>query len=822
MSLNNEDSELTKHSKYHELDDDDHDHEEEGEEREEREEEQHGLTAVLPLSLGERNVSLTSTDSPTIILGANGTSPRFSRTPTRSKRPRQTLKTFEDLREYNQNRSRPQPRVDPPEQPRTLFRDLDAEGHVVYSTPSSPNEHISKNSWSSILMPGGHESHKEFNSDIFKRGSPRQENSYEDINRQTSPESESMNEPDDPQVDESSPFRHLQRSLVNTNSADCHQILSTNNNAQDLSFPNCSANQDVNAESQYEWDDWKCMRQETMRPTEYPELVARDTADNKLSESHNNSSGIPPRKTHGNQPPGRQERQLQVDQTPVRGFNTTKTNPQLLAEARIETRNPLNDTCQPPASTPGPISTSSFSSYFHYLMDFSKPSTAPPLSEDFSQVRSITRSSSIPNNISGTLLANIRSPYSSESGPGEEKNPVPRGLVDNDQAQGPKELEIYQKPIAPEKTVLNSFSKNPSVSFENDNSTGKVPVIPRNSASPGNILELPLMWAGSREYTNKPQVRDATQGASTPASFGSRSRGGASSIPNPPSSPTSTSRLSSPDLSIEHDNLNKSKIMAGAGKRSLRGWRMRWMGIGGKISSGTAWSTLRGKGGPKSSSDPEPTTKVAPAKRTKRLVKKASHMRRNSSANPAIADHVDGEALVSNASKDNARGEPESLAAESLGDDARRSTGDTAPESKASAGGISNLHPPQPAEPDTTEVVSSTPLSGRISGFYNETLMTLGKILSVGIEPTFGKLKRKVVMAKYTMGLGGRSRRGAPDGGENSEGVKMTPVANLPEDSQSIASIEFPPTNPYNPRNSDEVETRQLVDPVKETIAARG
>jgi hypothetical protein len=192
---------------------------------------------------------------------------------------------------------------------------------------------------------------------------------------------------------------------------------------------------------------------------------------------------------------------------------------------------------------------------------------------------------------------------------------------------------------------------------------------------------------------------------------------------------------------------------------------------------------------------------------------------------------------VNNAPNDDAREEQEIPAA-------KRSTGDTALGGKTSMGGSSNLHPPQPVEPDTTDVVSSTPLSGRVSGFCSETLTTLSRIWNVGIEPTFGKLKRKVVMAKvksqpvymrgarvtptlservkYTMGLGGRSRGEVPDGGENPEGVEITPVANLPEDSPSIASIGLPPINPYNPRNSDEVETRQLVDPVKETIAARG
>lgn len=59
------------------------------------------------------------------------------------------------------------------------------------------------------------------------------------------------------------------------------------------------------------------------------------------------------------------------------------------------------------------------------------------------------------------------------------------------------------------------------------------------------------------------------------------------------------------------------------------------------------WSSLRGKGGPRSSSDPEPTTtKTAPAKRTKRLVKKTSHMRRNPHVNSTSADHVDGKKII--------------------------------------------------------------------------------------------------------------------------------------------------------------------------------
>jgi hypothetical protein len=136
MSLNNEDSGLTKHSEDHELDDNDDNQEEDGLNIDGYNFPLPPSTTVIPLSLGKKDVSLASTHSPTIVLEPNGTSPRFSRTPTRAKRPRQTLKTFEDLREYNQNRSQAQPRVDPSEQPRTLFRDLDAEGHVVYSSPS--------------------------------------------------------------------------------------------------------------------------------------------------------------------------------------------------------------------------------------------------------------------------------------------------------------------------------------------------------------------------------------------------------------------------------------------------------------------------------------------------------------------------------------------------------------------------------------------------------------------------------------------------------------------------------------------------------------
>lgn len=201
-----------------------------------------------------------------------------------------------------------------------------------------------------------------------------------------------------------------------------------------------------------------------------------------------------------------------------------------------------------------------------------------------------------------------------------------------------------------------------------------------------------------------------------------------------------------------------------------------------------------------------------------------------------------GEAPVNNTPKNGVREEKEIPAAESLGDGAKRST-DTALRGKTSMGSP-NLHPSQPVAPDTTKVVSSTPPNDRISGFCSKTLTTLSRIWSVGIEPTFGKLKFKVVMArvapqpvymrgaretptltervKYTMGLGGRSRRGMPDGSENPEGVEMPLEANLPEDSPSITSIRPPSINPYNPRNSDEVETRQLVDPVKETIAARG
>lgn len=138
MSRNNEDFELIKHTEDHEIDDHDDDNNEKDD----------GLnvddynfplppsTTILPLNLGKKDTSLASTHSPTISLETNRSSPRFSRTPTRAKRPRQTLKTFEDLRGYNQNRSQAQARVDPPEQPRTLFRDLDAEGNVVYDSPS--------------------------------------------------------------------------------------------------------------------------------------------------------------------------------------------------------------------------------------------------------------------------------------------------------------------------------------------------------------------------------------------------------------------------------------------------------------------------------------------------------------------------------------------------------------------------------------------------------------------------------------------------------------------------------------------------------------
>jgi hypothetical protein len=124
-----------------------------------------------------------------------------------------------------------------------------------------------------------------------------------------------MNEPGVSRVNENSPFRHSRRSLVNPSSTDSHQILSADNNAQDFSFPNCNnASQDVNSESQRESNDWKCVRQETMRPTEYPELVARDTAGNNLSESHSNFSEILPRQTYENLPPTRQgELQLQVN-----------------------------------------------------------------------------------------------------------------------------------------------------------------------------------------------------------------------------------------------------------------------------------------------------------------------------------------------------------------------------------------------------------------------------------------------------------------------------------------------------------------------------
>ncbi|KAH8155162.1 uncharacterized protein LAJ45_00171 [Morchella importuna] len=815
MSRNNEDFELIKHTEDHEIDDHDDDNNEKDD----------GLnvddynfplppsTTILPLNLGKKDTSLASTHSPTISLETNRSSPRFSRTPTRAKRPRQTLKTFEDLRGYNQNRSQAQARVDPPEQPRTLFRDLDAEGNVVYDSPSSPSEHISKDSWSSILRPGGHESHDEFNSNIFQHSSPRQENRYQDISRQTSPEPESMNEPGVSHVNENSPFRHI---------------------------PDCNASQDVNAESQHKSNDLKCVRQETMRPTEYPELVARDTAGNNLSESHSSFSEILPTQTYENLPPRRQG-ELQL--VPVRGFNIMKTNSQLLAEARIGMGNSLNDTNQPPVSTPRPIRTSSFSSYYNYLIDFSKSFTVPSKAEELNHVHNTAGSSSIPNNVSGALLADVSSPYSPESRPGEEENLVPKNLIDNDQAQEPEELERDQKPQIPEKAHLNPFSNKPSVLFENDDSTCQITAVPRSLTGPGNSLGYPPpMWAGSKGYTSKPRVSDATQDASTPASFGSTSSEGTPPTPNPPSSPASTSRVSSPDLSIEHDNLSKTETVARASKRSFKGWRMRLTEIRGKISRGTVWSSLRGKDGPKSSPDPEPTTtKTAPAKRTKRLIKKTSHMRRNPHANSASADHLDGEALVNNAPKNDAREEKETPAAESLGDGAKRSTGDTALGDKISMGSP-DLHPSQPVEPDTIEVVSSTPPSGRISGFCSKTLTALSRIWNVGIEPTFGKLKLKVVLArvtpqpvymrgaretptltervKYKMGLGGRSRREVPDGGENPEGVETTPEANLPEYSPSIASIRLPSI--YNPRNSDEVETRQLVDPVKETIAARG
>lgn len=132
MSLNNEDSELIKHTEDHELDDDGNNEEDDGLNVDDYNFPLPPSTTILPLNLGKKDASLASAHSPTIALETNRSSSRFSRTPTRSKRPRQTLKTFEDLREYNQNRSQAQARVDPPEQLRTLFRDLDAEGNVVY------------------------------------------------------------------------------------------------------------------------------------------------------------------------------------------------------------------------------------------------------------------------------------------------------------------------------------------------------------------------------------------------------------------------------------------------------------------------------------------------------------------------------------------------------------------------------------------------------------------------------------------------------------------------------------------------------------------
>lgn len=123
---------------------------------------------------------------------------------------------------------------------------------------------------------------------MFQHGSPCQENRYQDINRRTSPEPESMNELEVSHVNQNSPFHYL---------------------------ANCNASRDVNAESQHESNSLKCVRQETMHPTEYPELVACNTAGNNLLESHSSSSEILPRQTYENLPSKRQEElQLQVDQ----------------------------------------------------------------------------------------------------------------------------------------------------------------------------------------------------------------------------------------------------------------------------------------------------------------------------------------------------------------------------------------------------------------------------------------------------------------------------------------------------------------------------
>lgn len=282
--------------------------------------------------------------------------------------------------------------------------------------------------------------------------------------------------------------------------------------------------------------------------------------------------------------------ELTLFSAPVRGLNITKTNSQLLTEARSGARNSLNDTYQPPVSARRPISTSNFSSYYNYLLDFSKSFTIPPKTEELNHAHNISAagSSSIPDNVSGTLLANFSSPYSSESGTGEEENTVSKYLMGNTQAEEPEELEIVQKPKVPEKAHLKPFSTKPSVPFENNGSTSQTIAVPRSLTSPGSSLGYPPhMWAGSKGYTSKPRVSDATQDASTPASFGSTSREGTPLTPNPLSSPTSTSRVSSPDLSIEQFNLSKKETVAGAGKRSFRGWKMRLTGIRGKISVGS-------------------------------------------------------------------------------------------------------------------------------------------------------------------------------------------------------------------------------------------
>lgn len=746
--------------------------------------------AILPLNIKKKDVSTDKAHFPDIMLGPNGTPVRFPRVPPREKRPRQTIKTFEDLREYTQNRPQSQDGFDHPEHPRTLFRDPDG----TRSGPQSPEAH---------------------NSDVPEYGSSRQDRGRQAMRRQSNFVPDFVNEPEAAHINENNPFQEPWRPLIQSGSSNPRLISSTNSRAQNLSnftSPSDKTGQGAIVESQYKLNDWDSMNQRPIRP-KYPELVTRGVSNHDcplelypdLSEPPYRHNGSPPNRRHG-----------ELELAPIRGLNITKNSQRSLTENHGTRRSSLDDTYQPPVSAQ------------KYPADVQWPLT-PPLGAD---------------------------------------------LNDSDQVKLFERKELLRYPQVPENAYLNPFSSRSSVLYENDDNSYKTTSpVPRNTTSPGNQPRYPAPmwpWVGPGGYTSNAKFGDATHNASSGISFGPRSReqGVTFSNPNLPSPPASASasRHSSPDRFIDQDNSSVITIMRSTGKKSSKGW-MSWAGVRDKISNGKVWHSSKGKNGQKISPDLGAATAKALSStfsKTRKLVRRFKH-KGDPNAQSTSAHPVNEETGMGNALNEEEWEEfpsfPEHTTteaegfpiAESSAHGARRGgAGHTVSGNNSAMGDSSIPYQPQPAEPDTAQAAPPAPPTKRASAFCG-SLAILSRIWNAGIQPTFSKFKRKVVGTKtkpqsfymkgsrenltlaerirFAMGLGGRHKRRAPGGGEETEGVEMTPVANAPAGPpagspagslRSTATIGRPANDFYNPRNSDEVETRELVDPVRETITERG